>query len=63
MQYRRFPLIDDVQVSAPGLGCMRLPVLGGADSCAGCGECLIKCPRGIAIPDRLADAYAYLTAD
>jgi predicted aldo/keto reductase-like oxidoreductase len=35
----------------------------GADSCAGCGECLTKCPQGIAIPDRLADTHAYLTAD
>jgi uncharacterized protein len=29
MQYRTFPLIDDVKVSALGFGCMRLPVLGG----------------------------------
>jgi predicted aldo/keto reductase-like oxidoreductase len=29
MQYRRFPLIEDLEVSALGLGCMRLPVIGG----------------------------------
>jgi uncharacterized protein len=29
MQYRRFPLIDDLEVSALGFGCMRLPTLGG----------------------------------
>jgi len=28
MHYRRFPLIDDVEVSSLGLGCMRLPTLG-----------------------------------
>ena len=32
MQYRHFPLIDDVEVSALGFGCMRLPVLGGDDA-------------------------------
>jgi uncharacterized protein len=29
MRYRRFPLIRDLGISALGLGCMRLPVLGG----------------------------------
>lgn len=29
MHYRRFPLIDDVEVSSLGLGCMRLPVIDG----------------------------------
>ena len=33
----------------------------GADSCIRCGECLAKCPQGIAIPDRLEEAHAYLT--
>jgi predicted aldo/keto reductase-like oxidoreductase len=32
MQYRRFPLVADVEVSALGLGCMRLPVVGGDQS-------------------------------
>jgi len=32
MQYRRFPLIDDAEVSALGLGCMRLPVVGGDEA-------------------------------
>jgi predicted aldo/keto reductase-like oxidoreductase len=35
----------------------------GADSCIRCGECLAKCPQGIAIPDRLEEAHAYLTAE
>jgi hypothetical protein len=29
MQYRHFPLVKDLEVSALGLGCMRLPVVGG----------------------------------
>ncbi len=33
----------------------------GADSCTRCGLCLAKCPQAIAIPDRLAEAHAYLT--
>jgi uncharacterized protein len=32
MQYRRFPLIDDLDISALGLGCMRLPTIGGDDA-------------------------------
>jgi len=32
----------------------------GGDSCIQCGECLPKCPQGIAIPDRLEEAHAYL---
>jgi uncharacterized protein len=32
MEYRRFPLIEDLDVSALGLGCMRLPTLGGDDA-------------------------------
>jgi uncharacterized protein len=32
MQYRRFPLIDDLDISALGLGCMRLPVVAGDDA-------------------------------
>lgn len=35
----------------------------GADSCIRCGECLAKCPQGIAIPDRLEEAHSYLTAE
>jgi len=35
----------------------------GAEACARCGECLSKCPQGIAIPDRLEEAHAYLSAD
>ena len=35
----------------------------GADACIRCGECLAKCPQGIAIPDRLEEAHAYLTAE
>ncbi len=29
MHYRRFPRIDDIEVSALGLGCMRLPTMDG----------------------------------
>ena len=32
MQYRRFPRIDDLEVSALGFGCMRLPTVGGDDA-------------------------------
>jgi uncharacterized protein len=32
MQYRRFPRIDDLEISALGLGCMRLPVVGGDEA-------------------------------
>lgn len=32
MQYRRFPLIDDIEISALGLGCMRLPTIGGDEA-------------------------------
>jgi predicted aldo/keto reductase-like oxidoreductase len=32
MQYRRFPLIDDLDISALGLGCMRLPTIGGDEA-------------------------------
>ncbi|HRZ66162.1 MAG TPA: aldo/keto reductase [Spirochaetia bacterium] len=32
MRYRRFPHIDDLEVSALGLGCMRLPVIGGDEA-------------------------------
>jgi predicted aldo/keto reductase-like oxidoreductase len=32
----------------------------GGDACVNCGECLPKCPQGIAIPDRLEEAHAYL---
>jgi predicted aldo/keto reductase-like oxidoreductase len=28
-----------------------------------CGECLPKCPQGIAIPDRLEEAHSYLAAE
>jgi predicted aldo/keto reductase-like oxidoreductase len=33
-----------------------------AAACVRCGECLPKCPQGIAIPDRLEEAHSYLTA-
>jgi len=32
----------------------------GGDACVRCGECLPKCPQGIAIPDKLAEAHARL---
>ncbi|HSV55856.1 MAG TPA: aldo/keto reductase, partial [Magnetospirillaceae bacterium] len=32
----------------------------GGDSCVSCGECVPKCPQGIAIPERLAAADAFL---
>jgi uncharacterized protein len=35
----------------------------GADACVRCGECVPKCPQGIAIPDRLEEAHSYLTAE
>ena len=31
-----------------------------ADACAECGECVPKCPQGIAIPDLLREAHALL---
>jgi uncharacterized protein len=34
-----------------------------AAACVRCGECLSKCPQKIAIPDKLQEAHAYLTAD
>ncbi len=41
-----------------------IPLVGaGADACIRCGECLPKCPQGIAIPDRLEETHAYLTAE
>ena len=33
----------------------------GADSCTSCGACLAKCPQGIQIPQRLAEAHDYLS--
>lgn len=33
----------------------------GAGACVRCGACLPKCPQGIAIPDRLAEAHEYLS--
>jgi predicted aldo/keto reductase-like oxidoreductase len=33
----------------------------GADRCTRCGVCVSKCPQGIQIPDRLAEAHDYLT--
>jgi predicted aldo/keto reductase-like oxidoreductase len=32
----------------------------GADACTCCGLCVPKCPQGIAIPDKLAEAHRYL---
>ena len=34
----------------------------GADQCLACGACEPKCPQGIPIPDRLAEAHEALTA-
>ncbi|BDG06904.1 aldo/keto reductase [Anaeromyxobacter paludicola] len=34
----------------------------GADQCQECGACVERCPQGIAIPERLREAHAYLTA-
>lgn len=34
-----------------------------AAACVRCGECLPKCPQGIAIPDRLEEAHSFLTAE
>jgi len=33
----------------------------GADACVECGECVPKCPQGIAIPARLKEAQQMLT--
>ncbi len=33
----------------------------GADACTRCGACEPKCPQGIAIPDRLSEAHAFLS--
>ena len=33
----------------------------GASACVRCGACLSKCPQKIAIPDRLAEAHAWLS--
>jgi uncharacterized protein len=35
----------------------------GGDACVRCGECVPKCPQGIAIPDRLGEAHAFLTTE
>jgi len=35
----------------------------GGDACVSCGECLKHCPQAIAIPDRLAEAHAYLASN
>jgi predicted aldo/keto reductase-like oxidoreductase len=34
----------------------------GGNACAACGECLPKCPQGIQIIEKLAEAHKYLTA-
>jgi predicted aldo/keto reductase-like oxidoreductase len=34
----------------------------GADQCSRCGACEAMCPQSIAIPDRLEEAHAHLTA-
>lgn len=34
----------------------------GASSCTRCGICVAKCPQGIAIPDRLEEAHAFLVS-
>ncbi len=33
----------------------------GGDACVSCGQCVPKCPQGIAIPDRLAEAHGNLS--
>jgi len=59
--YNTASMYDDLAGRAPWYRGM---VKGGsaADACTRCGECLEKCPQHIAIPDRLEEAHAYLTA-